>query len=213
VEQQVTSTAVLAVEGLVRRFGARDVVHDFDLELQAGERAALCGPNGSGKTTILRCIAGTVSATSGRISVAGRPAGSRDARRLLGVSLSQERSFYLRLSGRDNLLFFAGVRGIARGEALRHVRGLEEELELAPIVGKRVDRCSTGMIQQLAFARALLGTPQLLLLDEPTRSLDSAATERLWRAIEARPGLAVLIATHREDDVGRCDRRIDLASP
>jgi ABC-type molybdenum transport system ATPase subunit/photorepair protein PhrA len=68
------------------------------------------------------------------------------------------------------------------------------------------------MIQQLAFARALIGAPRILLLDEPTRSLDAQATERLWRAVEARPHLALLIATHREDDVARCHSRIDLSS-
>ena len=90
------------------------------------------------------------------------------------------------------------------------VEALEEELELGAILAKRVDRCSTGMVQQLAFARALIGVPRILLLDEPTRSLDAEATERLWRAVEARPHLALLIATHREDDVARCQRRIDL---
>lgn len=202
---------LLLVEGLARRFGGRDVVEGFDFELRAGERVALCGPNGSGKTTILRCIAGTVTATRGQIRVDGHAAGSRAARRLLGVSLSQERSFYLRLSGRENLLFFAGVRGIPRKEAYRIVKNLEEELQLGPVLAKRVDRCSTGMVQQLAFARALIGTPRVLLLDEPTRSLDMEATERLWRGVEARPHLAVLIATHREDDVARCQRRLDLS--
>jgi ABC-type multidrug transport system ATPase subunit len=206
----LTDEPVLSVEGLARRFGGRDVVADLDLELGSGERVALCGPNGAGKTTVLRCIAGTVSPTRGRITVLRHPAGSMDARRWTGVSLSQDRSFYLRLSGRNNLLFFAGVRGIRRDDAVPMVDALEQELELGAILAKRVDRCSTGMVQQLALARALIGAPRLLLLDEPTRSLDAEATERLWRAVEVRPELAVLIATHRNDDVARCDRRIDL---
>ena len=203
--------SALLIEGLGRSFGRREVVRDLDLSLAAGERLALCGPNGSGKTTILRCIAGTVTPTAGRISVLGHPAGSRDARRVVGVSLSQERSFYLRLSGEDNLLFAAGVRGIDRNEAARRVAELAEELELGAILAKRVDRCSTGMVQQLAFARALIGAPRLLLLDEPTKSLDAAATERLWRAVNARPQVALVIATHREDDMARCHRRLDLS--
>lgn len=201
---------MLSVERLARRFGGRDVVEDFDLELRAGERVALCGANGAGKTTVLRCIAGTVSPSSGRITVLDHPAGSLEARRSTGVSLSQDRSFYLRLSGRNNLLFFAGVRGMSRGEADLMVDALEQELELGDILAKRVDRCSTGMVQQLAFARALLGVPRILLLDEPTRSLDAEATARLWRAIDTRPHLALIIATHRDDDVARCERRIDL---
>jgi ABC-2 type transport system ATP-binding protein len=201
----------LLIEGLGRSFGPREVVRDLDVSLAPSERLALCGPNGSGKTTILRCIAGTVTPTAGRISVLGYPAGSRDARRVVGVSLSQERSFYLRLSGEDNLLFAAGVRGIDRREAARRVAELTEELELGAILAKRVDRCSTGMVQQLAFARALIGAPRLLLLDEPTKSLDTAATERLWQAVDARPQVALVIATHREDDVARCRRRLDVS--
>lgn len=203
--------SVLLVEQLGRSFGGREVVRGLDMSLAAGERLALCGPNGSGKTTVLRCIAGTVTPTAGRIVILGHPAGSRAARRLVGVSLSQERSFYLRLSGEDNLLFAAGVRGIDRKEAGRRVAQLAEELELGTILPKRVDRCSTGMVQQLAFARALICAPRLLLLDEPTKSLDTAATDRLWRAIEARPDVALVIATHRKDDMARCQRRLDLS--
>ena len=202
--------SALLIEGLGRSFGKREVVRDLNVSLARGERLALCGPNGSGKTTILRCVAGTVSPTTGRVAVLGFPAGSRDARRLIGVSLSQERSFYLRLSGEDNLLFAAGVRGIDRREALRRISRLDDELELGQILRKRVDRCSTGMVQQLALARALVHDPALLVLDESTRSLDTDALDRFWRAIEARPSAALLIATHRDDDVARCHRRLDL---
>jgi ABC-type multidrug transport system ATPase subunit len=200
----------LLIESLGRRFGQRQVVRDLHLALEPGERLALCGPNGSGKTTILRCVAGTVAPTSGRVTVFGHAAGSREARRLLGVSLSQERSFYLRLSGLENLLFAAGIRGISRQEAVRRVSALEEELDLGAILAERVDRCSTGMVQQLAFARALIGDPAVVLLDEPTRSLDTRAYDRLWDAIDARPHLTLLIATHRDDDTRRCHRRLDL---
>lgn len=198
------------VERVGRRFGRREVLREVDVVLEEGERLALCGPNGSGKTTLLRCVTGTVTPTSGRIAIFGHPAGSREARRLTGVSLSQDRSFYLRLSGRENLLFAAGVRGVPRSEAARRVAALEEELELSDILSQRVDRCSTGMVQQLAFARALIGEPSALLLDEPTRSLDAHAYERLWSAIEARHDLTILLATHREDDARRCHRRLDL---
>lgn len=204
---------ILALEGLSRRFGAHEVVRSLDLTVEPGQRVALSGPNGSGKTTVLRCIAGTLTPTSGRISVEGHPAGTIEARRLVGASFSQERSFYLRLSGHDNLVFYARLRTDGKREATRQVGALEEELELEEIVRERVDRCSTGMIQQLAFARALLGEPSLLLLDEPTRSLDHDAVERLWGALERRrQHVALLIATHLADDMERCDSRIDLPS-
>jgi ABC-type multidrug transport system ATPase subunit len=91
------------------------------------------------------------------------------------------------------------------------VQALEDELELAEIVRERVDRCSTGMIQQLALARALLGDPPVVLLDEPTRSLDDRALGRLWAALDRRRDrIALVVATHRPDDIGRCEARIDL---
>ncbi len=202
----------MLVENLERRFGDRIVVSGLELTVRKGERIAILGPNGSGKTTLLRCVAGTVTPTQGRVLVGGHAAGSKRARRALGVSLSQERSFYLRLSGRENLLFFAGVRGHRRAEAARIVRRLEDELSLRPILDQRVDRCSTGMIQQLSFARALIGEPPLLLLDEPTRSLDTAAADRFWGALDRRPGASLLIATHREEDLEHCDRSLSLSA-
>ena len=203
---------LLSIQGLARRFGQHEVVRSLDLMVERGERVALRGSNGSGKTTVLRCIAGTMIPTGGELRIGGHPAGTLAAKQLIGASLSQERSFYLRLTGRVNLLFFARVRLKSEKEAARAVRDVEEELELSQIASVRVDRCSTGMVQQLAFARALLGDPAVLLLDEPTRSLDEAATERLWGAIERRPRTALVIATHRPDDVLRCERVVELPS-
>jgi ABC-2 type transport system ATP-binding protein len=200
----------LSIEGLGRRFGDRDVIESLSLTVDAGERVALRGPNGSGKTTVLRCVAGTVAPTRGHISVGGYRAGSVGARRLIGASLSQERSFYLRLTGHANLLCFARLRSESEARAAEDVRALEQELSIDGFAAQRADRYSAGMLQQLAFARALLGEPALLLLDEPTRSLDEKAVERFWSALDRRPQAAVLLATHSRDDLIHCSDRIDL---
>jgi ABC-type multidrug transport system ATPase subunit len=154
-------------------------------------------------------VAGTLTPTSGRVLIAGEPAASVEAKRRRGISLSQERSFYLRLTGRHNLAFYAGIRQATPTPA-RAVDRVVEELELGGFVDQRADAYSTGMMQQLSFARALLGEPDVLVLDEPTRSLDRAAIGRLWAAIERRPDVAVVIATHDPADIERCSRRIAL---
>jgi ABC-type multidrug transport system ATPase subunit len=201
---------VLEVRGLDRRFGEREVLSRLNLSLEGGQRLAVTGRNGSGKTTLIRCITGTLAPSGGSIQVCSHQAGSLEACRRLGASLSQERSFYLRLTGRANLLFFSRLRHDRERDARQAVDAVIEELELSEIAARRASQCSTGMIQQLAFARALLGDPALLVLDEPTRSLDPSAVERLWGAVDRRPSVALLIATHRGDDVDRCGDRLAL---
>jgi ABC-2 type transport system ATP-binding protein len=204
--------AILEARGVTRSFRGRTVVGPLDLVLVPGERLALRGPNGSGKSTLLRCIAGTLTPTEGTAFVGPHPAGSVEARSLLGVSLSQERSFDLRMTGRDNLLIYAGLRYQSAKQAKADVDAIQEELELQELVRGRVSTFSTGMTQQLAFARALIGSPSLLLLDEPTRSLDDDAVERLWAAMGRRPTVAAVIATHHDDDAERCQRVVDLGT-
>ena len=116
----------------------------------------------------------------------------------------------MRLSGAENLRVFAGVRGLSRRAAASRVDELVEELELAEIAAQRCDRCSSGQLQQLALARALIHEPELLLVDEPTRSLDTAARERFWAAVERRPSAAVVCATHLPEDLDRVTRHLSL---
>jgi ABC-2 type transport system ATP-binding protein len=200
----------LTLRGLTRSFKDRLALPPVDLSLAPGERVALRGPNGSGKTTLLRCVAGTLTPTAGEAHVGPHRAGTRAAQLLVGASLATERSFYLRLTGRANLQFFARLRHDSERGAQRQVEALVEELEIEEIVSLRLDGCSTGMLQQVALARALLGDPRVLLLDEPTRSLDTGAVERLWGALDRRSDVAALVATHRPEDLARCGDVVDL---
>lgn len=206
----MTAQPLLSISGLSRSFGDRAVLRDFNLTAVPGDRIAVLGPNGAGKSTLLRCIAGTVAADGGSIRVAGHDAGSVEARRLIGLSLSQERSFYMRLLGAENLRLFARFHGLSSRAARAQVGDVVEELDIAEIAAQRCDRCSSGQLQQLSLARALLGEPALLLLDEPTRSLDDEARGRLWSALERRPDATVICATHLHDDLDRLERHVLL---
>lgn len=206
-----TPTPSLQVQNVTRRFGDRKVLDDLSFSARPGDRVGLIGANGSGKTTLLRCIAGTLLYESGRIEVEGFETGSLEARGRIGVSFSQERSFHLRLTGHENLFFFARMKGWSSDFCSQKISEVSDELELGRITPYRVGQYSTGMIQQLSLARALLGDPRLVLLDEPTRSLDEEARERLWQALGARRNSVVLIATHLTSDIERCTELLEFS--
>lgn len=189
--------------------GGRSVIDGLDLEIAPGARLGLRGPNGSGKTTLIRCLAGVLAPTSGTITVGGAPAGSTDARRRTATCFSHGRPLYLRLTGRENLELSARLR-LSRAAARDAVNAVVEELELTAIAAERVERCSTGMVAQLNLARALLAEPALLLLDEPTRAMDTDAAARCWAAIDRRPRTALVLASHRPEDQARCSEVLDL---
>lgn len=185
------------------------MLQDISLELRAGERLLVAGANGAGKSTLLRCVAGTLPLRGGRITVAGHRAGSAAAGAALGVCLAPENGLYPALSGRDNLLFAARLAWSGR-DAARAVARVEAELELRGFDAGPAQRYSAGMRARVNFARALVGRPRVLLLDEPTRSLDATGRQLFWAALRARPELAVVLASHLPSDVENCDRKLLL---
>ena len=201
---------VLDVVGAGCLVARHRIFSGLTLAVRAGERVHLDGPNGSGKTTALRCVAGTMSLDRGSIRIVGERAGTMSARAMTGLCVNPEQGLHLQLSGHDNLLFAARFR-VPKRDVRAAVAELERELAITPFAAKPARLYSAGMRARVTVARAMLGQPALLLMDEPTRSLDAEGRELFWAALDRRSGAACLLASHLPDDRARCDRSVDLS--
>jgi len=198
---------VLAASGLRRTFGKEEfvAVDDLSLSVTPGQVHALLGPNGAGKTTTVRMCATLLTPTAGQIRVDGVDAVRRPeaARARLGLVLGGELGFYPRATARDNLLFFADLQGLDRRRRRRAVDAALERMGLAEVAGRKAGAFSRGMLQRLHLARALLGSPPLLLLDEPTTGLDPDVALQVRDLIRelAADGTGVLLTSHSMPEV------------
>jgi len=191
----------IEVAELRKRYGDVRALDGIDIGVGRGTVLALLGPNGAGKSTLVRILATTVLPDGGRASIMGHdivrePAA---ARRSLGLMLGNERSWYWRLTGRGNLEFFAALYGMRRRTAASRAADVLREVELADVADRRVGEYSSGMRARLALARALLQTPPVLVLDEPTQNLDPVAAANFRDIVIRRSeehGTAVLLTTH-----------------
>ena len=186
-------------------------LRNVSFDLAAGEVLGLLGPNGSGKSTTLRLVSTLLLPDFGRVTVAGFETRSHGqaVRKRVGLALASERSFFPRLTARENLEFFAAIENLPRRECRDSAERALVEAGLIDAADKQVMKFSSGMHQRLAIARALLKRPSVLLLDEPSRSLDLAAATRLWGTIRelSQSRIAILLATHNFSEAAEvCDR-------
>jgi ABC-2 type transport system ATP-binding protein len=210
VRASVASPEIAAVD-VTREFRDALVLDNVSLEVLAGQIHALLGPNGAGKTTLLRILAGIAKPTSGTIRVAGLDAATNphELRRLIGVVPSGDRSFYLRISGLENLIFFGRLHGMRRKEATAKARAALAHVGLTEQASKPVNFYSHGMQKRLAVARALLNDATVLLVDEATQGLDPEGARRVRELVAkaAHRGAAVIWATQHLDEIrGFADR-------
>jgi ABC-2 type transport system ATP-binding protein len=196
---------ILDAQAVSQSFGAKQVLSDVSFAIRAGQIHALLGPNGAGKTTLIRILAGLQHPTAGSVEIAGfRPsANARVFRQQIGIVVSGDRTFYLRLSGLENLVFFARLHGMPRRRAVGRVGEVLADVGLADAAGKRVGEYSHGMQKRLAVARALLMSPPVLLIDEATHDLDPEAARRVRELVAkaASQGAAVAWVTQRLDEI------------
>lgn len=164
--------------------GGKSAVDNVSLAIHQGELFGLLGPNGAGKTTLVKMLCTLILPTSGQATVVGYSlAQPEKIRQKVGLVVSDERSFYWRLTGWQNMAFFASMVGLSGREADQRIRRVLNHVDMVADAGKSFRTYSTGMKQRLAIARSLLHQPTILFMDEPSRSLDPKATSRLHQQI------------------------------
>ena len=199
--------SAVVVEDLVVARGRRRVLHGVSMRVAQGEVAGVLGPSGGGKTTLLRSVVGVQHTSGGTVHVLGLPAGSAALRPRVGY-VTQAPSVYADLTVRQNARYFAAVRGAstqAADDAVRAV-ALEEARD------QLVSNLAGGQRGRASLACALVGRPDVFVLDEPTVGLDPVLREELWALFHriAADGTAVLVTSHVMDEAARCDRLVLL---
>lgn len=187
--------------------GGRVVIPGLSVAVPRGQVVGLLGPSGCGKTTLMRTIVGVQIISGGEVDVLGLPAGHRALRHRVGY-LTQSPSVYFDLNVWENLRYFAAVVGIPRESVEREVARVVDLVALSRHADSRVSGLSGGEICRVSLAAALLGAPDLLVLDEPTVGLDPVLRRDLWAIFRrlAADGVTLLVSSHVMDEASRCDR-------
>jgi ABC-2 type transport system ATP-binding protein len=199
-------TAVTVTELEVER-GRRPVLKGLSFGVSTGQVTGLLGPSGSGKTTLMRAIVGVQLVRSGEVTVLGEPAGSPGLRHRVGY-VTQAPSVYGDLTVRDNVRYFAALYGMSAREAEAAIT----DVGLTDAAGQLVNDLSGGQRGRASLACALVGSPEVLVLDEPTVGLDPVLRVELWGRFHALAdaGTTLIVSSHVMDEAGRCDRLLLL---
>ena len=197
----MTGESAIAVEALRVRRGGTLVLDGLSLEVRRGSVTGLLGPNGAGKTTLIRCIVGVQIVEAGTVTVLGDPAGSPGLRRRVGY-VTQAPSVYGDLTVRENLLYFSRVLSAEAGR----IDDVIDTVGLGGAERRLTGRLSGGQRARVSLATALLGQPDLLVLDEPTVGLDPVLRRELWELFHdlAGAGRTLLVSSHVMDEAARC---------
>jgi ABC-2 type transport system ATP-binding protein len=199
----MTPSPAIAVSGLRVVRGGNEVLHNLSFDVEAGTVVGLLGPSGCGKTTLIRSLVGVQIVESGEVRVLGAAAGSASLRPGVGY-VTQAPSVYPDLSVTENLVYFSKVLDVPR----ERVDEVIETVDLGGHAGHVTANLSGGQRARVSLATALLGEPELLVLDEPTVGLDPVLREELWRTFHglADAGATLLVSSHVMEEARRCDQ-------
>lgn len=198
----------VVADGLFRRFGDVEAVRGLSFQVSAGEIYGLVGPDGAGKTTTIRLLAGLMDPDQGSVRILGEdPGGGGDVREQLGL-MPQQYSLYGDLTIEENLHFFGQLFCIPDAAYRARRERLLDITRLARFTDRRADSLSGGMYKKLALACSLLHQPRVLLLDEPTNGVDPVSRRELWALLYefVGEGMAILVSTPYMDEAARCHR-------
>ena len=199
--------AAVAVENLVVRKKRHVILDSLTFSVGKGSITGLIGPSGSGKTTLMRSLVGVQTIGGGTVTIGGLPAGSRQLRSKIGY-VTQAPAIYKDLSVQQNLAYFGSVFGASKDRVGRII----EEVELVPQKDQLAGSLSGGQQTRVSLAIALLGEPELLVLDEPTVGLDPLLRDSLWRHFRSLSAAdkTLIVSSHVMDEAERCDRLLFL---
>ncbi|MBI3527134.1 MAG: ABC transporter ATP-binding protein [Betaproteobacteria bacterium] len=207
-----TPSAAIALESVSKRFGSKTIVHDMTFSVDKGEIVGFLGPNGAGKTTTMRMIAGFTTASSGRVTVAGFDMATQneEAARRLGY-MPEHPPVYDTLDVTQYLTFVARVKGVSRNEVRSEIDRVATACRLESVLKREIYKLSKGYRQRVGLAQALLGKPEVLLLDEPTAGLDPGQIQETREVIRSfGEQHAVLLSTHILPEVTLICQRVAI---
>ena len=214
-------TIVIETKNLIRAFGKgvteKNAVDGITFDVRKGEIFGVLGPNGAGKTTTIRMMCGLLMPTSGDVKVLNMdvsdPKSSKRLKQKINMVSGGERGLYYRLSGRQNLHYFADLYGIPKGEQKAIVSEVLDLVKMTDAADKKVEEYSRGMKQRIHIARALLNRPEIIFLDEPTIGLDPEISLQIRKIIKelSEKGTTIILTTHYMTEAEElCDRMILL---
>jgi ABC-2 type transport system ATP-binding protein len=197
---------VVRGDGLVVRRGGHTILDELTFAIAPGQVTGLLGPSGCGKTTLMRTLVGVQQVSAGQVTVLGLPAGHPKLRDRVGYS-TQEPAIYPDLTLNENLRYFGTVLGLRRDRLTAAIAKTVGDLDLTGLENRLVGTYSGGQLARVGLAVALLGTPDLLVLDEPTVGLDPVLRQDLWAMFHrlAAAGATLVISSHVMDEAARCD--------
>jgi ABC-2 type transport system ATP-binding protein len=190
-----------------KSFGDEHVLKEINLSLESGRVNGILGPSGAGKTTLVKCLIGILGLSGGAVTINGTKVPDLKLMDSIGY-MAQQDALYEDLTGLQNLVFFGRLKGMSNKDALTSANSLMELVELEKDKSKKVVHYSGGMKRRLSLTAALIGGPDVIVLDEPTVGIDPVLRELFWQEFDRlkKTGRTLIVTTHVMDEADKCDR-------